>query len=136
MKKVILAIFCVFIVIGALFLIKIPEYVELNNLMIVEGIGVECDGKTYKLYLKEIIPTKDDTGISYKYKIYNSDGFNSLKKAYQKTEEKSKKKIFYKDARFIITNCTKSNHIIDYFEIDPNYIKHTKNDIEKEMKKK
>ena len=136
MKKLILAIISVFIIILAFFIIKIPEYVELNNLMIVEGIGVECDHKNYKIYLKEVIPTKDDTGITYKYKIINSDSFNSLRKANKKREEKSKKKIFYKDAKYIITNCTKSNQIINYFNIDPNYIEHTKNEIEKEIKKK
>lgn len=136
MKKFILALLCVFVIVGAFFLIKIPEYVELNNLIIVEGIGVQCDSKNYKLYLKEIIPTKDDNGITYKYKLYDSDNFNSLEKAYKKIEEKSKKKIFYKDARYLVTNCNKSDKIIEYFKIDPNYIEHTKKEIEDVMKKK
>ena len=136
MKKMVFGALCLIVVVMSFFLIKIPTYVELNNLIIVEGIGVECNHNNYKLYLKEVIPTKDDTGITYKYKIINSDSFNSLRKAYKKIEEKSKKKIFYKDAKYIITNCTKSNQIINYFNIDPNYIEHTKNEIEKEIKKK
>ncbi len=136
MKKIIIGVISIMILIVAFFIIKIPPYVELNNLMIVEGIGVECNHSKYKLYLKEVIPTKDDTGITYKYKIYDSDNFNSLEKAYQKMNDKSKKKIFYKDARYVITNCTKSEEIVEYFNIKPNYIEHTKKNIEKEIRKK
>jgi len=136
MKKIIIGILCVIVAILAFFLIRIPTYVELNNLMIVEGIGVQCNHGGYKLYLKEVIPTKDDTGITYKYKVYDSENFSSLDKEYKKMEEDSKKKIFYKDARYIVTNCTKSDEIINYFDIDPNYIEHTTEDIEKSIKKK
>lgn len=136
MKKVIIGILCLIVVVIAFFLIKIPAYVELNNLMIVEGIGVECNHDSYRIYLKEVIPTKDDTGITYKYKVYDSDDSNSLDKVYKKMESNSQKKIFYKDARYVITNCTKSDEIINYFKIDPNYIEHTNDDIRSEMKKK
>ncbi|MCI8460486.1 MAG: hypothetical protein HFE81_03740 [Bacilli bacterium] len=136
MKKMVFGALCLIVVVMSFFLIKIPTYVELNNLIIVEGIGVECNHNNYKLYLKEVIPTKDDTGITYKYRVYDSDDFNSIDKSYKKMENNSQKKIFYKDAKYVITNCTKSQEIIDYFKIDPNYIEHTKNDIETEIKKK
>lgn len=136
MKKIIIFTLCTITAIVSFFLIKIPTYVELNNLIIVEAIGVECKKDSYKLYFKEIIPTKDDTGITYKYKVYDSDDFDSLDKSYKKIEDKSKKKIFYKDTRYLVTNCTKSDKIINYFKIKPNYIEHTKKNIEKKIKKK
>jgi len=52
------------------FFIKIPDYVELNNLIIIDTIIVKEDKNHIKLYLKEIIPTKSDQGITYKYKYY------------------------------------------------------------------
>lgn len=136
MKKIIIGVTCIIILIISFFLIKIPEYVELNNLIIVEGIGVECNKEYFKLYLKEVIPTKDDTGISYDYRIYDSGNSSSIANAYKKLEKKSKKKIFYKDVRYVMTNCTKSESILEYFDVNPNYIEHTKNEIKKELNKK
>lgn len=136
MKKIIVGIVCVVIVIAFLFIIKIPKYIELNNLIIIEGVGVECKGQNYTIYLREIIPMKDDTGISYKYKFYTSDEADSIDKAYNDIIDKSGKKIFYDDTKYLITNCSKSDKIIDYFDIKPDYIEHTKNDIKKVLKKK
>lgn len=136
MRKVIVGIICIIIGIIFLFIVKIPKYVELNGLIIVEGIGVECRDGRYKIHMKEIIPLKDDTGISYKYKVYSSEEENDLERAYKTIEDKTSKKIFYKDSKYVITNCVKSDKIVDYFSVKPNYIEHTKKDIYKTLKKK
>ena len=75
--------------------IKVPKYVELNNLILVDGIGVSCRGETYTLFIKEIIPTKKETGIIYSYKIYE-DTNSSINKAYKNIEKKVNKKIYSK----------------------------------------
>ena len=62
MKKYIFIIIILFL---SLFL-KIPKYIELNNLKIIKSIS--CDEKYY--YLEEIIPTRDDNGIEYHKKIH------------------------------------------------------------------
>ena len=59
------------IVLFILVFFKIPEYRELNNIKIIESIGYDCLND--KVYLKEIIPEKDDSGIEYKYKIHYTD---------------------------------------------------------------
>lgn len=113
--------------------IKVPKYVELNNLILVDGIGVSCRNESYTLFIKEIIPTKKETGIIYSYKIYEDTNSN-INKAYKNIEKKVNKKIYSKEARYIITDCDKSNKIIKYFNINPKYIKHTKKNIAKEIK--
>lgn len=113
--------------------IKVPKYVELNNLILVDGIGVSCRNESYTLFIKEIIPTKKETGIIYSYKIYEDTNSN-INKAYKNIEKKVNKKIYSKEARYIITDCDKSNKIIKYFNINPKYIKHTKKNINKEIK--
>ena len=113
--------------------IKVPKYDELNNLILVDGIGVSCRNESYTLFIKEIIPTKKETGIIYSYKIYE-DTNSSINKAYKNIEKKVNKKIYSKEARYIITDCDKSNKIIKYFNINPKYIKHTKKNIAKEIK--
>lgn len=113
--------------------IKVPKYVELNNLILVDGIGVSCRNESYTLFIKEIIPTKKETGIIYSYKIYEDTNSN-INKAYKNIEKKVNKKIYSKEARYIITDCDKSDKIVKYFNINPKYIKHTKKNIAKEIK--
>ena len=113
--------------------IKVPKYVELNNLILVDGIGVSCRNESYTLFIKEIIPTKKETGIIYSYKIYEDTNSN-INKAYKNIEKKVNKKIYSKEARYIITDCDKSDKIIKYFNINPKYINHTKKNIAKEIK--
>lgn len=132
-KTIIISIIVILILLFTPF-VKIPEYKELNSIMIVDSIGVECKKKTYTLYLKEIIPKKDDNGISYEYKIYISNDNESLKDSLNEIVDKSTKKIFLKDTRYLITNCEKSEKIIKFFHINPKTIKHTTKDIKKELK--
>ena len=48
--------FIIILIIIIISLFSLPSYVELNNLIIVEGIGVKCNKDSYTIYLKEIIP--------------------------------------------------------------------------------
>ena len=53
MKKYVLIIV---IIIFMMIFIKVDDYVELNNLVLVDGIGVSCRDNSYVLFIKEIIP--------------------------------------------------------------------------------
>jgi len=131
MKKI---IFIVCLIILTIF-IKIPSYVELNNLVIVEGIGLRCENNKYILYLKEVIPIRDDNGISYQYKYYQGEDYN-INNAYKSIlEDNSKKKFFFDDTKYVVTNCKNSSKLIEYFDVNPKYIKHTNNDINKTLQK-
>lgn len=100
---------------------KIPQYLELNNLKIIEGIGLDCYNKN-NLYLKEIIPEKDDNGIEYKYQIYISS--NKINNNY-----------YLKNTKYIITNCDNTSSLIKKYNLKPKYIYHTQSDIKKELSK-
>lgn len=130
MKKYVLIIV---IIIFMMIFIKVDDYVELNNLVLVDGIGVSCRDNSYVLFIKEIIPKKKDTGIEYSYKVYE-DTNSSIEGAYKNISKEVSKKIYSKEARYIITDCDNSDKIIEYFKINPKYIKHTKKSIEKEIK--
>ena len=99
MKRIILM---VLIIIPLLF-IKIPKYRELNHLRIINKIGIDCTNN--KVYLKEIIPIKDDNGIEYEYKLYE---FNNLEKVIKS------KKYYIKKTTKVITNC-QNNKLTNYF---------------------
>lgn len=116
MKKYIFIV----VLIISMFAIKIPKYVELNNLMIVDSIGIDCDDK-YTLYFKEIIPTKEDNGLEYDYKIHKSIS-NNLDGAYQEMLDKNDK-IFFKDIKKVVTNC-KKDKISKFFNIKIDKIKY------------
>ena len=65
------------IILFILVVFKIPEYRELNSIKIIESIGYDCLND--KVYLKDIIPEKDDSGIEYKYKIHYTDKVRLVK---------------------------------------------------------
>ena len=120
-----------FLLIGLI--LPIPDYVELNHLMIVDSIGLDCSKSQYSLYLKEVIPKGGDDGIQYHYKIYLGIG-NSIEDSYQNIVQNTHKKIFLDDTKSVITNCLSSTELIQYFSIHPKSIFHTKNSIKKELK--
>ena len=99
---------------------KIPKYVELNNLIIIDSIGIDC--KNNNIYYREIIPIKDDDGIEKKYKIYksNMNGHNS-------------NKLYLNDIKYVITNCPKSK-LNNYINTNKKKIIIT-NHIKKELRK-
>lgn len=112
---------------------KIPEYVELNNLAIIEGIGVSYNNNHYTIYLKEVIPTKDDLGINYKYNYYKEDG-KTIKTTLKKLQKKTKKKLYLSRAKFLITNKKTSTKILKDLNLNIKYIYHTKYNIYKKLK--
>lgn len=116
MKKFFILTLCILFILAVF---KIPEYRELNNIKIIESIGYDCIND--KIYFKEIIPEKDDSGLDYNYKIHYIDKIN--------------KDYYLKSTKFIITNCDNTNILINKYNLKPKYIYHTKNDIEKELRK-
>ena len=124
MKKIIL----LFIILLELFLFKIPSYVELNDLAIIEDIGLEQTNNHYTLILKEKIPIKSDQGISYKYDFHTSTA-STITKAYQKIQTTTKKKLYLTKTKSLITNITSTKEILTTLDISPKTITHIKQDI-------
>ena len=96
--------------------IYIPEYKELNNLIIVKEIEVKCKDNEYNVKLKEVIPEKEDNGIEYKYKDYKEKGTN-LKEIKTSLEKNTYKKFYYKRTNYLITNCNNEKDIMKTFNI-------------------
>ena len=130
MKK----LFIIIIIILGAYIFKIPKYNELNNLAIIESIAVEYDGTNYTLYLKEIIPTKNDQGIKYDYKYYQEKD-KTIESSYKKIKEKTKKKLYLKRCKFLITNIHNSENIIKILSISTEIIYHEPNNIYEKLKK-
>lgn len=124
MKKIILLL----LILLELFVLKIPDYVELNDLAIIEKIYLEEKNNQYTLILKEIIPLKSDQGISYKYEYHKSTA-NSLDKAYTKIKNKTKKKLYLNKTKSLITNIKSTSEILKKLNIKPKTITHTTKDI-------
>lgn len=122
MKKKIL----ILLIIIELFIIKIPKYEELNNLAIIKEIAIEYKENKYTIYLKEIIPIKDNQGINYKYKIYKETS-STIKKAYNKIKNKTKKKIYLNKVQKLKTNIKNTNKIKNELQIKPKSIIHSNN---------
>lgn len=120
-KKLILFLILIFISI----FIYIPKYVELNNLAIIEGIGIKYGNNTYIVYLKEMIPIKDDLGINKKYKYYMVKS-SSINTAFKDLKKKTKKKLYYKACSYIVTNKKISINMINKLSLNTKNIYHTK----------
>lgn len=123
MKKYIILIIIILI---ELFAIKIPNYVELNDLAIIEEIAIEHKSNNYTIILKEIIPIKADQGINYEYKYYEESS-STIKKAYKKLTTRTKKKLYLQQVKSLITNIKSSKNIKNTLNIKPQNIIHTNN---------
>ena len=115
----------IFLLIPLLF-INIPPYIELNNLAIIEEIGIKKNKENYTLYLKEIIPIKEDNSIKYEYKYYESTNKN-IKTCLKDINKTTKKTIYLNKVKTIYTN--KFINIKKELGIKPNSIKLTNKDI-------
>lgn len=115
MRKIMLLL----LILIPLLFIKIPKYKELNNLNIITDIGIDCKNNT--IYLKEIIPVKDDDGIEYKYKLHEYHNYNKVLQ---------NKKLYLNHVKKVVTNCSNEKNF-DQFN---NTI--YKNNIKKELSKK
>ncbi len=119
-RNILIIIICVIL---SIFL-NIPEYRELNDLVIVDSIGLDCEKNT--IYLKEIIPEKDDNGIEYKYKYYKFNDIDKIKS----------NKFYLNNSKYIITNCHNTKDFLNTYNIKYKYIYHTQEDIKKELSKR
>ena len=93
MKKTLFIIIILFII--SMF-INIPQYIELNDLIIIDKISYNCRNKIIKY--REVIPYKDNNSINYKYKNYNYKYDNIY-------EFFNKNNIYYKSAKIKLENC-------------------------------
>ena len=129
MKKFIL----ILVIIIELITIKIPTYVELNDLAIIDTIAVISEKNHYTIILKETIPIKGDQGITYEYKYYKKTSA-TIEKAYSYLLKTTKNKLYLKKTKSLITNVQSSTEIIKQLDINPKTITHTKSNIEEIIK--
>lgn len=129
MKKIILIV----IILLEIILIKVPKYVELNNLAIIDSVAIIEENNHYTIILKEIIPIKSDQGIKYDYKYYKKKA-PTIKKAYNHLTKTSKKKLYLNKTKSLITNMKTSKEAITTLNIKPTTITHTTKNIEKILK--
>lgn len=129
MKRIILLI----ILIGIAFLLPIPGYRELNDLAIIEGVGLDYYEGDYTVYLKEVIPVKSEQGISYEYQYYKAEG-DSFDEAFNRLNKKTKKKLYLKKAKFLVVNTVTSDKVINSLNVKFKHIYHIKSDIYKKLK--
>ena len=118
-----------------IFIFKIPKYVELNDLAIIQGVGYSCHDGNKILYLKEIIPIKGEAGLEYQYEYYQEQGekFNNL---VQKIENHTKKKIYLSKVKFVVTNCNISKDVEEELKKQDIKIYYVESDIKQKLKKK
>ena len=131
MKKIILIVFYTL----SLFIIKIPKYIELNHLNIVQNIGISYSNSLYNIYIKEIIPVKDSNGINYKYKYYNAydKRFNSL---FNKINKRYNTNLYFGKCKYLVVDSNSLNKNIIMNELNNLNIRYkkiiyTKKDIKK-----
>lgn len=129
MKKIIVIII---VLIGA-YIFRIPEYVELNEIAIIEGIAVDYDGYNYTVYLKEVIPIKSDQGIDYKYKYYKGEAL-SIEDGYEEIKNNTKKKLYLNRCKFLVTDLYSSEDILKTLDINPSTIYHDINNVYEKLK--
>jgi hypothetical protein len=129
MKKILLYT----IIILELSLIKVPEYIELNNLAIIEEIGIIEKNNKYTIILKEIIPIKSNQGINYKYKYYKETA-STVDKALTNLINQTKKKLYLNKTKSLITNMTSTENTIKRLDIKPKTIIHTNDNINEIIK--
>ena len=129
MKKILLYT----IIILELSLIKVPEYIELNNLAIIEEIGIIEKNNKYTIILKEIIPIKSNQGINYKYKYYKETA-STVNKALTNLIKQTKKKLYLNKTKSLITNMITTDKTIKALAIKPKTIIHTNDNINEIIK--
>ncbi len=131
MKKIIVLVVLI-IMFG--FIIKIPEYHELNDLAIIQGVGVEYKNHSYIVYMKEVIPVRSDMGIDYEFKYYEGES-SDLEKAIERVQDKTKKKLYYNKVKFLVTDIENSDYIKEVLKIKPRNVYHPSGDIKEHLKK-
>ena len=92
MKKIIIII----IIIIGYFLI--PDYEELNNIVLIDKIIIKRKSNKYNVVLREKYLTKEDNNLRYKYKYYYNtiENIKNINKIYNKKFYLKKAKYIYK----------------------------------------
>lgn len=114
-------VFLTFLCILTYIIIPIPKYRELNHLSIIKNITIECNKKC-TITLEEIIPIREENKIHYQCKNYQLKG-KSIINAKQELEKKNDKIFFYKDTKYLYTNCSNKKEISKIFHIPKEKIK-------------
>jgi len=122
----------IFIVLLGAIILDIDQYVELNDLAIIEGIGIIYDDNKYTIILKEVIPKKDENGIKYEYKYYDGNSYN-YKISFNNILKNTNKKIYLNKVKVIITNYDDYNKIIKYLKVKPDKVIFKDKNIKKEL---
>ena len=131
MKRLIIILI---IIILSIIIIDIPKYEELNNLAIIDAIGIEKDNDTVKIILREIVPLKDDNGIKYDY-IYYKNSANTVKNALIKIKKNTNKKIYLDRCNYLVLDSNYTEDIKAILHINPKIIYHRTNNILNYIKK-
>ena len=101
MKKYLILLF---IIIAISFLVKVPGYNDLNNIVVIDKIDIKCIGREYHVSLREVSPIKEDNSISYKY-IYHNEVINGLDDLKVLNMKKYHNNLYYDHAMVNIKNC-------------------------------
>lgn len=101
MKKI-LILFFIFICIG--FFAKIPEYNDLNNIIIIDKIVVKCNNNKYDLSFREVKPVKKDNGLFYKYNYYY-ETIDNIDRITELNQKKYHNNLYYDKAKYSYKNC-------------------------------
>lgn len=131
--KLLKAIGFLILLILPVFIFKVPEYVELNDLAIIRGVGLSCQEEKVTLTLKEIIPIKGENGITYQYEYYQEES-RDISDAYHKIEDEIKKKLYLSKVKFLVTNCKNSDEFFQKFSLEDVKIYHVKKSVVKKLK--
>lgn len=115
------------------FIFKVPEYVELNDLAIIRGVGLSCQEEKVTLTLKEIIPIKGENGITYQYEYYQGES-RDISGSYRKILDKTKKKLYLPKVKFLVTNCKNSDEFFQKIPLEDVKIYHVKKSVIKKLK--
>lgn len=106
MKKLIIVILCLFTLTGCY------NYIELDTLAVVSSILIDYQDNNYKVIVE--IYDEDD-----KVKTFSDEGL-SLTEAFNKAEEKSKRKFYYRHINSVLfTKNVDLNDLIYYFFRNP-----------------
>ena len=118
MKKIIILLL-VFLFIGLLF--NIPKYNELNNIVIIDKIKIDCSNDI-DILLREVNPVKTDNGITYNYTYYknNIKNINMFKSSFTNKYHKS---FYYNKVKILESNCNDIDRITSSINVKPNKIK-------------
>ena len=97
-----------FIGIIILVILPIPNYVELNYLVLIDSIDITCNNNKYSVSVKEIIPQKEGNRLYYEYEFYEEEG-DDLLRIFNSLEEEHF--LYFRKAHIKVQNCINKDEI-------------------------